>query len=70
MPRLLVRLSRWATLAVLALAWPVASHAPAALARVPAVLRLDWIILFAHPLTDATSAGLASAVAGFSQPRR
>lgn len=45
----------FATLAVLALASPVLSHAPAALATAPAVLRLDWIILFIHPLTEATS---------------
>jgi len=53
-----------ATLAVLALAWPVASHAPAALARVPAVLRLDWILLFVHPLTDATSPAFVWALVG------
>ncbi|MCC7150467.1 MAG: hydrogenase iron-sulfur subunit, partial [Rubrivivax sp.] len=44
-----------ATLAVLALAWPVVSHAPAALDQVPAVLHLDWLLLWLHPLTDATS---------------
>jgi len=43
------------TLAALALALPVASHAPAALDRVPEALRLDWIVLFVHPLTEATS---------------
>lgn len=43
------------TLAVLALAWPVVSHAPAALDQVPAVLHLDWLLLWLHPLTDATS---------------
>jgi ferredoxin/coenzyme F420-reducing hydrogenase delta subunit len=42
-------------LAVLALAAPVASHAPAALDRVPQALRLDWLVLFVHPLTEATS---------------
>lgn len=42
-------------LAALALALPVASHAPAALDRVPEALRLDWIVLFVHPLTEATS---------------
>ncbi len=42
-------------LAALALAAPVASHAPAALDRVPDALRLDWIVLFVHPLTEATS---------------
>jgi quinol-cytochrome oxidoreductase complex cytochrome b subunit/coenzyme F420-reducing hydrogenase delta subunit/Pyruvate/2-oxoacid:ferredoxin oxidoreductase delta subunit len=42
-------------LAALALAVPVTSHAPAALSRVPDALRLDWLLLFAHPLADATS---------------
>jgi ferredoxin/coenzyme F420-reducing hydrogenase delta subunit len=42
-------------LAALALGVPIASHAPAALAHVPESLRLDWILLFLHPLTDATS---------------
>ena len=44
-----------AVLALLALAAPVRSHAPAALAQVPELLRLDWIVLFVHPLTEATS---------------
>ncbi len=43
------------TLAALALALPVASHPPAALERVPEALRLDWLLLFIHPLTEATS---------------
>jgi ferredoxin/coenzyme F420-reducing hydrogenase delta subunit len=51
-------------LAALALALPVASHAPAALDRVPAVLRLDWIVLFVHPLTEATSPALMWALVG------
>ncbi len=42
-------------LAALALVLPVASHAPAALDRVPDALRLDWLLLFVHPLTEATS---------------
>jgi coenzyme F420-reducing hydrogenase delta subunit/ferredoxin len=42
-------------LAALALAAPITSHAPAALDRVPESLRLDWIVLFVHPLTAATS---------------
>lgn len=53
-----------ATLALLALAWPVASHAPAALDRVPAALQLDWLLLWLHPLTDATSHGFAWALVG------
>lgn len=44
-----------AVLALLALAAPVRSHPPAALASVPELLRLDWIVLFVHPLTYATS---------------
>ena len=44
-----------ATLLVLAVVRPVASHAPADLARVPQGLRLDWLLLFVHPLTEATS---------------
>ena len=46
-----------AVLATLALAWPVTSHAPADPGAVPQALRLDWILLFVHPLADATSAG-------------
>jgi ferredoxin/coenzyme F420-reducing hydrogenase delta subunit len=53
-----------ATLAVLALALPVASHAPAALDRVPDTLRLDWIVLFIHPLTEATSPAWVWALVG------
>jgi coenzyme F420-reducing hydrogenase delta subunit/Pyruvate/2-oxoacid:ferredoxin oxidoreductase delta subunit len=52
------------TLALLALAAPVTSHPPAALARVPEALRLDWILLFVHPLTDATSAEFVWVLAG------
>ena len=44
-------------LLVLALAWPVTQHAPADLSVVPAALSFDWILLFLHPLTYATSAG-------------
>jgi len=44
-----------ASLALLALVLPVQSHAPAALAGVPQALRLDWMLLFVHPLTYATS---------------
>lgn len=51
-------------LALLALARPVLSHAPAALDRVPAELRLDWLLLWLHPLTDATSRGFTLALAG------
>jgi len=51
-------------LALLALARPVLSHAPAALDQVPAQLRLDWLLLWLHPLTDATSPGFTLALAG------
>lgn len=44
-------------LGALALVAPVVSHAPAALARLPQQLRLDWLLLGVHPLVDATSAG-------------
>ncbi|MCZ2291016.1 MAG: hydrogenase iron-sulfur subunit [Burkholderiales bacterium] len=44
-----------ATLALLALLRPVNSHAPAALDHVPQALHLDWLLLWLHPLTDATS---------------
>jgi quinol-cytochrome oxidoreductase complex cytochrome b subunit/coenzyme F420-reducing hydrogenase delta subunit/Pyruvate/2-oxoacid:ferredoxin oxidoreductase delta subunit len=47
-----------ATLVVLALAAPVVSQAPADLALAPTVLAYDWLLLFVHPLTEATSAGL------------
>ena len=45
-----------ALLALLALGWPVTSHAPADPATIAQALRLDWILLFLHPLVDATSA--------------
>jgi ferredoxin/coenzyme F420-reducing hydrogenase delta subunit len=64
------RISRAAVFPPRALAWgslvmlvvlaglqPVMSHAPADLAIVPGALRLDWLLLFMHPLTLATSAG-------------
>jgi len=52
-------------MAALALIQPVSSHAPATLGQAPEVLRLDWILLFLHPLTYATSAGFVWAgVAG------
>ncbi len=59
-------LARGASLALLlvALAAPVASHAPADLSRVPVVLRLDWWLLFVHPLTDALSPRTVWALGG------
>jgi coenzyme F420-reducing hydrogenase delta subunit/ferredoxin len=44
-------------LCVLALAAPITSHPPADAGTVPVALALDWILLFLHPLTYATSAG-------------
>ncbi|MCK9514790.1 MAG: cytochrome b N-terminal domain-containing protein [Ottowia sp.] len=46
-------------LVLLALLQPVASHPPADLARVPEQLRLDWLLLWLHPLAEATSRGFA-----------
>jgi ferredoxin/coenzyme F420-reducing hydrogenase delta subunit len=54
----------FATLAALAIAVPITSHAPAALDRVPTMLRLDWIVLFVHPLTAATSPALVWLLVG------
>ena len=47
-----------AVLIGLALAWPVTQHPPADLSQVPAALALDWVLLFLHPLTYATSPGV------------
>ncbi|MBI4757030.1 MAG: hydrogenase iron-sulfur subunit [Betaproteobacteria bacterium] len=44
-----------AALLLLALVQPAISDAPADLSVVATGLRLDWFILFLHPLTDATS---------------
>ncbi len=57
------------TLVALALALPVRSQGPADLALMPGPLKLDWFLLFIHPLTDATSAAsvwvfLISTIAG------
>jgi ferredoxin/coenzyme F420-reducing hydrogenase delta subunit len=55
-----------ATLLVLAALWPVRSQGVADLATVPQALAFDWLLLFVHPLADATSPGtvwlLAAAV--------
>ncbi|HJV63729.1 MAG TPA: cytochrome b N-terminal domain-containing protein, partial [Albitalea sp.] len=45
-------------LVALALAAPVRSQGPADLAFVAGPLAFDWLLLFIHPLTDATSAGV------------
>jgi coenzyme F420-reducing hydrogenase delta subunit/ferredoxin len=44
-----------ASFLILAAIKPALSDAPANLAVVPAEIRLDWFILFLHPLTDITS---------------
>lgn len=44
-----------ASLAALALLVPISSHPPAELASAPLLLRLDWILLFVHPLVEASS---------------
>lgn len=51
-----------ATMAVLALAVPVHSQAPADLAIAPATLAYDWILLHLHPLAHAGGAGTAWAL--------
>jgi coenzyme F420-reducing hydrogenase delta subunit/ferredoxin len=44
-------------LCLLALGAPITSQPPADAGMAPAALALDWILLFLHPLTYATSAG-------------
>lgn len=41
----------------LSLVWPVTSHAPANLDKVPTVLRLDWFYLAPYPLMDYLALG-------------
>ncbi|MCM2253173.1 MAG: hydrogenase iron-sulfur subunit, partial [Ramlibacter sp.] len=54
-PRLALALGTTAALLALALVLPVRSQGPADLAAVPHELSIDWLLLFIHPLTDATS---------------
>lgn len=49
-------------LLALALALPVQGQGPADLASVPQQLTFDWLLLFLHPLVDATSAEVAWAL--------
>lgn len=51
-----------ALLSLLSLALPVTSQGPADLARVPQALAYDWVLLFIHPLVDATSASFVWAL--------
>jgi ferredoxin/coenzyme F420-reducing hydrogenase delta subunit len=53
-----------AELVALSVLAPVRSHAPADLAIVPDALRLDWIVLFVHPLVDTTSPAFGWALVG------
>ncbi|MFO1296100.1 MAG: cytochrome b N-terminal domain-containing protein [Rubrivivax sp.] len=53
-----------AMLTVVSLALPVQSAPPAALATAPAALSFDWIVLFVHPLVDASSAAAVWAAVG------
>ncbi|MFA5522198.1 MAG: cytochrome b N-terminal domain-containing protein [Castellaniella sp.] len=53
-----------AVLALLALGRPILSAPPAALDHLPATLKLDWLLLWLHPLTDATSRGFTLGLAG------
>jgi ferredoxin len=58
MPPRRLLLGTLALLSVLALTLPVRSHEPALLAEVPRALRLDWIILFVHPLVESAGGPL------------
>ena len=55
LPSRRVMLATLASFLVLAAIKPALSDAPADLALVPAEIRLDWFILFLHPLTDISS---------------
>ena len=55
LPSRRVMLATLASFLVLAALKPALSDAPADLALVPVGIRLDWFILFLHPLTDLTS---------------
>ena len=52
------------TLVLLALIRPVFSHPPASLEQIPTELQPDWLLLWLHPLTDATSASFTLALVG------
>lgn len=59
MPARKLALGVLAMLVMLSLLRPALSDAPADLSLVAADTRIDWFVLFIHPLTYATSAGLA-----------
>lgn len=62
LPSRRVMLGTLGALVLLALLKPALSDAPADLATIPAQLRLDWFLLFIHPLTDLTSPAIVWAV--------
>jgi ferredoxin/coenzyme F420-reducing hydrogenase delta subunit len=62
-PRRALAAGTLALLLLLALALPVRSQGPADLGTAPQQLSLDWLLLFLHPLVDATSGGLVWAFA-------
>ncbi len=55
LPSRRVMLATLASFLLLAAIKPALSDAPADLALVPAEIRLDWFMMFIHPLTDITS---------------
>ncbi|MCM2290621.1 MAG: hydrogenase iron-sulfur subunit [Sulfuritalea sp.] len=55
LPSRRVMLATLASFLLLAAIKPALSDAPADLALVPAEIRLDWFMMFIHPLTDLTS---------------
>ncbi len=57
LPSRRVMLATLGSFLLLALIKPALSEAPADLATVATGIRLDWIILFLHPLTDLSSPG-------------
>jgi coenzyme F420-reducing hydrogenase delta subunit/quinol-cytochrome oxidoreductase complex cytochrome b subunit/ferredoxin len=57
LPSRRVMLATLGSFLLLALVKPAVSEAPADLATVATGIRLDWIILFLHPLTDLSSPG-------------
>lgn len=55
LPSRKLMLGTFLTLVTLALIKPALSDAPANLAQLPQEVRLDWFVLFIHPLTDLSS---------------
>jgi coenzyme F420-reducing hydrogenase delta subunit/ferredoxin len=62
LPSRRLALGTLAALLALALVNPALSDAPADLSLAPATVRLDWIVLFIHPLTYVTSPATAWAL--------